>query len=51
MYAEPGDQAWGKPRSYFNFNGYAHGSRSGTKVPLPLLEIGVKVASRPRLVG
>ena len=35
----PGGPALGKPRSCFNvnFNCYAHGSRSGTKVPLALL--------------
>ena len=35
----PGGPALGKPRSCFNvnFNSYAHGSRSGTKVPLALL--------------
>ena len=34
----PGGPALGKPRSCFNvnFNSYAHGSRSGTKVPLAL---------------
>ena len=35
----PGGSALGKPRSCFNanFNSYAHGLRSGTKVPLALL--------------
>ena len=34
----PGGPALGNPRSCFNvnFNSYAHGSRSGTKVPLAL---------------
>ena len=34
----PGGPALGKPRSCFNvnFNSYAHGLRSGTKVPLAL---------------
>ena len=37
----PGGPALGKPRSCFNvnFNSYAHGSRSGTKVPLALLNL------------
>ena len=36
----PGGPALGKPRSCFNvnFNSHAHGSRSGTKVPLALFE-------------
>ena len=39
----PGGPALGKPRSCFNvnFNSYARGSRSGTKVPLALLICGL----------
>ena len=40
----PGGPALGKPRSCFNvnFNGYAHGSRSGTKVPLALFDFSME---------
>ena len=39
----PGGPALGNPRSCFNvnFNSYAHGWRSGTKVPLALFIVAV----------
>ena len=38
----PGGPAFGNPRICFNvnFNSYAHGLRTGTKVPLPLFDLG-----------
>ena len=48
----PGGPALGKPRSCFNvnFNSYAHGLRSGTKVPLSLLILFYKKGTAMFLV-